>query len=121
MRTDPGLQADNGDHSEWRHSNIPSANPRLAVDGPSALVLNEAARQAAPRRLSIVIPTRNEELNVRPLLEQLASAFDPADTELLVVDDSDDETPEALAESAAGAPRWPSGCSAARPAPARVA
>jgi dolichol-phosphate mannosyltransferase len=65
------------------------------------MALNEAARQAAPRRLSIVIPTRNEELNVGPLLEQLALAFDPADTELLVVDDSDDETPEALVESAA--------------------
>jgi glycosyltransferase involved in cell wall biosynthesis len=52
--------------------------------------------------LSIIIPTRNEELNVGPLLEQLALAFDPEDTELLVVDDSDDETPEALAEGAAG-------------------
>ena len=102
MRTNPGPWADQGDYSEWHDSNILLTNPPLASDDPSVLVLNEAARRAAPRRLSIVIPTRNEELNVGPLLEQLASAFDPADTELLVVDDSDDETPEALAESAAG-------------------
>jgi glycosyltransferase involved in cell wall biosynthesis len=76
-------------------------NSRLASDDPHVLTLNGAAREAGPRRLSIVIPTRNEELNVGPLLEQLASAFDPADTELLVVDDSDDETPDALVESAA--------------------
>ena len=90
MRTNPGPWADQGDYSEWHDSNILLTNPPLASDDPSVLVLNEAARRAAPRRLSIVIPTRNEELNVGPLLEQLASAFDPADTELLVVDDSDD-------------------------------
>src|SRR5215471_11064295 len=97
MRTNPGPRADIGDYSEWRRSNMLLNNPQH----PGVLVLNEAARQAAPPRLSIVIPTRNEELNVGPLLEQLESAFDPANTEVLVVDDSDDETPEALAESAA--------------------
>jgi dolichol-phosphate mannosyltransferase len=101
VRTNPGSHVDNGDYSEWQNKNLLLPNPQLASADPAVRDLNEAARQAVPRRLSIVIPTRNEELNVGPLLEQLALAFDPADTELLVVDDSDDETPEVLAESAA--------------------
>lgn len=67
------------------------------------LGLNDAARASAPR-LSIVIPTRNEELTARPLLERLAPAFAKLAAELVVVDDSDDAAPDVLADSAAGSP-----------------
>src|SRR5690242_20172729 len=104
MRTNPGSHVDNNDYPKWQPGNILPPNPHLDSDHPVVLALNKAARRAVPRRLSIVIPTRNEELNVGPLLGQLASACDPADTELVVVDDSDDETPEVLANSAVYCP-----------------
>jgi dolichol-phosphate mannosyltransferase len=104
MRTNRGPHVDNSDYSKWQHDHMLPPDPQLASDDPVVIALNEAARQAGPRRLSIVVPTRNEELNLGPLLGQLVSAFDLADTELLVVDDSDDETPEVLAEAAASCP-----------------
>ena len=78
MRSNPGSHVDNGDYSKWQHSDILPPNPQLASGDPAVRDLNEVARQAVPRRLSIIIPTRNEELNAGPLLEQLALAFDPA-------------------------------------------
>ncbi|MFZ0158358.1 MAG: glycosyltransferase [Kineosporiaceae bacterium] len=62
---------------------------------------------ASPRtdvRVTLVVPMRNEEENVPLLLEQLAAAFDGQNAELLVVDDSDDDTPSALVLAAAGNP-----------------
>jgi dolichol-phosphate mannosyltransferase len=62
--------------------------------------LNAAAASARPS-LSVVVPTRNEELNAGPLIGRLAAALACLDTELIVVDDSDDGTPQAFAEGAA--------------------
>lgn len=55
--------------------------------------------------LSVVIPTRNEEANVEPLLRRLGAALGAIDHEVLFVDDSDDGTPGLIAAAAAADPR----------------
>jgi len=109
VHADRKPHVNNDDHAPWLLNDILQRNSLGAqqcalmdADAPQgALVdLNEAASQAAPR-ISIIVPTRNEELNVGPLLQQLVMAFDPADAELVVVDDSDDATPQVLADGAA--------------------
>lgn len=64
-----------------------------------------SARDAVPRpaepetlELSIVVPTRNEEPNVGPLLERLGACFKEGSAEVIVVDDSDDDTPRVVEE-----------------------
>ena len=54
--------------------------------------------------VSVVVPTRNETANVRPLWERTREALGSTAFEVCFVDDSDDATPEVLAELAAGAP-----------------
>ena len=48
--------------------------------------------------LTLVAPTRNEAENVAALVRRLSDALDGITYELLFVDDSDDETPEAIRE-----------------------
>ncbi|GHP00222.1 hypothetical protein KSF_102690 [Reticulibacter mediterranei] len=50
--------------------------------------------------LSVVIPTRNEQENIRPLLAALQHALDPLCVEIIFVDDSDDDTPEIIVDVA---------------------
>lgn len=50
--------------------------------------------------LSVVVPTRDEEANVGPLLERLEVSLDAIDHEVLFVDDSDDATPAAICAAA---------------------
>lgn len=58
-------------------------------------------------RLSVVIPTRNEALNIQPLREELDSALGGINYEVIVVDDSTDElTRPALAATASQDDRW---------------
>ncbi|HET7245321.1 MAG TPA: glycosyltransferase [Streptosporangiaceae bacterium] len=74
------------------------------MTGQRGLVaLNSHAGHTAPR-LSVVVPARNEEDNVGPLLERLACVFSPGEAEVIIVDDSSDATLRALACSAAGCP-----------------
>lgn len=49
------------------------------------------------RTLSVVVPTRNEATNVKPLVHGVSYALRGSDWELIFVDDSDDETPETIA------------------------
>lgn len=49
---------------------------------------------------TIVVPTRNEEGSVRPLLRGLADSLDGIPAEVLFVDDSGDDTPEAIRQAA---------------------
>lgn len=51
----------------------------------------------APPLLSLVIPTRNEELNIQPLAERIVAACTGITLELVFVDDSDDATAERIA------------------------
>ncbi len=57
-----------------------------------------------PVRLSVIVPTRNEAANVAALLGGLGPALASLAAEILVVDDSDDDTPAALARHASGCP-----------------
>ncbi len=109
MRMKSTLGTHHDEPAAWPYKDA-STDISQPADGQSAtagqgapLELNDAARESAPR-LSIVIPTRNEELTARPLLERLAPAFAKLAAELVVVDDSDDATPDVLADSAAESP-----------------
>ncbi len=47
--------------------------------------------------VSVIVPTRNEVGNIRPLIARIATAQRGVPTEVLFVDDSDDETPTVIA------------------------
>jgi dolichol-phosphate mannosyltransferase len=49
-----------------------------------------------PVILSIIVPTRNESKNVEPLLQRISSALGKLSFEVIFVDDSTDNTPEAI-------------------------
>ncbi|HEX9358420.1 MAG TPA: glycosyltransferase [Streptosporangiaceae bacterium] len=59
--------------------------------------LNEAAASSSTANLTVVVPLRNEERNVEVLLDGLCPAVAPLHAEIIVVDDSDDATPDTLA------------------------
>jgi len=52
--------------------------------------------------LSVVVPTRNEEENVRLLVERTRASLDGVDFEIIFVDDSTDQTPQIIEGLAAG-------------------
>lgn len=54
------------------------------------------APDSVPPRLTVVVPTRNEQENIAELLGLLGPALLPLDAEILFVDDSDDDTPQAV-------------------------
>ena len=54
----------------------------------------------APPTLAVVVPTRNEADNVGRLISELGRALEHVDAEIIIVDDSDDETPQRVAEAA---------------------
>jgi glycosyltransferase involved in cell wall biosynthesis len=80
----------------------PHPSPAAQLDGALA-ELNWDSPGRTPR-LTVVVPTRNEEHNVGPLLERLGPALAPLQAEVVFVDDSDDHTPSALAASAGTCP-----------------
>jgi dolichol-phosphate mannosyltransferase len=51
--------------------------------------------------MSVIVPTRNEVGNIGPLLDRLENALRGIDAEVLIVDDSDDATPEIARQAAA--------------------
>lgn len=55
--------------------------------------------------LTVVVPTRDEETNVHPLVSRLRGALASVDYEILFVDDSDDPTPARVAALARHDPR----------------
>ncbi|GAA4244967.1 hypothetical protein GCM10022255_010210 [Dactylosporangium darangshiense] len=55
---------------------------------------------ALPFLLTVLVPTRNEEGNIGPLLDRLDAAVAGISAEIVVVDDSDDATPKIVAEHA---------------------
>lgn len=54
--------------------------------------------------VTVIVPTRNESPNVAPLVAQVAAALAGRSAEILFVDDSDDDTPAAIARVAETAP-----------------
>src|SRR2546430_16431097 len=83
--------------------------------GPQLVALNSAAVDR-PVRLSVIVPTRNEADNMATLLARLGPAVAAMSAEILVVDDSDDETPRELARDARG---WPGPVRPLDPSPAQ--
>jgi dolichol-phosphate mannosyltransferase len=75
------------------------------TDDPSPLVrdLGGSPLDAGPA-LTVVVPTRNESATLAILVDRLGPAAVALGAELLVVDDSDDDTPEVLARAALTAP-----------------
>jgi len=71
------------------------------VDDPALVTVSKEVNTVRPE-LAVIIPTRNEAENVGPLLERLVAALAGLPAEIIVVDDSDDDTPRALAEAGAG-------------------
>lgn len=52
---------------------------------------------AAAPELSVVLPTRNEANNIAPLIARLEAALEGVQSELVFIDDSDDQTAQLLA------------------------
>src|SRR2546428_9185442 len=50
--------------------------------------------------VSVVVPTRNEQENIWPLLESLQKALSGLHVEVIFVDDSDDDTPGVIEDAA---------------------
>jgi len=81
------------EHGDRSHSSLPMI--QRAADRSTGGSRGNALR------LTVVIPMRNEAANVRPLLDRLWPAIAPLSGEILVVDDSDDNTPDLVREYAA--------------------
>lgn len=58
-----------------------------------------SAQSGSEKELSIVVPTKHEALCIIPLLERIERATQRWTTEVIFVDDSDDETPEVIARA----------------------
>src|SRR5215469_3649931 len=76
-----------------------------AVDGVSVPIPagGRGVRAGAPSRVCVLVPTRNEAGNVGPLLARLGPVLAGLGGEVLFVDDSDDQTPAAVAAAASTA------------------
>lgn len=67
---------------------------------PHSTVLDQTNGNGHAPQLTVVIPTRNEAANIRPLLDRLLPAVAPLSAEIVIADDSDDETPAAVRQYA---------------------
>jgi cellulose synthase/poly-beta-1,6-N-acetylglucosamine synthase-like glycosyltransferase len=68
---------------------------------PGTDALSPAGLQAGgDPALSVIVPTRNEAGNIEPLLARLEDALTSIAAEVLVVDDSDDATPQIVRQIA---------------------
>lgn len=67
---------------------------RIKQAGGTAVQEVQACEQRiATPQLSVIVPTRNESANIVPLLEAVGVALKGITAEIIIVDDSDDETP----------------------------
>src|SRR5690349_13164807 len=78
-----------------------TASPTREEWTDDLVFLNEQGRGSVPR-LSILIPTRNEAANVAELLSQLQPTLAGIASEIIFVDDSDDDTTDELAKLGPG-------------------
>src|SRR5947207_6207723 len=76
----------------------------IDYDVPTALVDLGLASNGETPKLTVILPTRDEKDSIELLLARLGPAVAPLGAELVFVDDSDDGTPEVLAEAAGTCP-----------------
>ncbi len=76
----------------------------IEFDVPTVLADLSLASNGETPSLTIIVPTRNEKHSIELLLARLGPAVASLGAELIFVDDSDDETPDVLAEKAAACP-----------------
>jgi len=57
--------------------------------------------------LTVIVPTRNEAPNVEPLLDRISAVLRRSASEVIIVDDSDDDTPEVVRRMAQRPGRGP--------------
>jgi dolichol-phosphate mannosyltransferase len=69
---------------------------RLSVVAPSTNGAHRAASSESAPALSIVVPTRNEAGNIPALVRRIRAVPVGGPTEIIFVDDSDDDTPTAI-------------------------
>ncbi|MFC1431436.1 glycosyltransferase [Streptacidiphilus sp. N1-3] len=77
---------------------------RTGTTSPGGAAPGTAPGSTAPPRLTVIVPTRNEQDNVTELLGRLGPALLPLGAEILFVDDSDDDTPQAIELAADASP-----------------
>jgi dolichol-phosphate mannosyltransferase len=82
---------------------VSTPDPAPVREDLSAPVVNGVASRG-PVKLTVLVPTREESENVRVLLDRLTPSLAGLEAEILVVDDSDDDTPAALVNAAASCP-----------------
>ena len=85
-------------------SALPGTAASEEIGAPRPVNADSADFSGQPQ-LTILVPTRNEEHNVGPLLAGLDAALADPSAQILIVDDSDDATAAAVAEAAAGRTR----------------
>jgi dolichol-phosphate mannosyltransferase len=71
-------------------------NMSANADGGVADLLVSTSSSQQPVRLTVLVPLRNERDNVEPLLSRLGPAIEGLSAEILIIDDSDDDTPEVV-------------------------
>src|SRR6266516_7613427 len=76
----------------------------IEFDVPTVLADLSLASTGETPSLTIIVPTRNEKHSIELLLARLGPAVASLGAELIFVDDSDDETPDVLAEKAVDCP-----------------
>src|SRR5215217_5508043 len=77
-------------------SALPTRDDRESSLNPSDLHLVDLDRQSQPPAVSVVVPTRNEADNVAELVRRLERAAPNLPMEIILVDDSTDDTPDAI-------------------------
>src|SRR5436190_886817 len=91
-----------------RHASGPAPTPRAPESagfvGGMELTTVHDPRPTHPVALTVILPTRNEAKNIPVLFDLLTPALAELSGELIVVDDSDDDTAAAVARSAESAP-----------------
>ncbi|UCC52282.1 MAG: glycosyltransferase family 2 protein [Anaerolineaceae bacterium] len=68
----------------------------MMSDRSEATAAQQSSLDAVPQ-VSVIVPTRNEAHNIRPLLAKLVEALHGLDAEVLFVDDSTDDTSQVVA------------------------
>ena len=75
--------------------------PRTAAEAsPDFAELVDPAEASCAGAVSVIVPTRNESGNVRPLLNRLGHALSGIEARVIFVDDSDDDTPTEITSAA---------------------